>query len=68
MKLPHPTQHYSEFDIEIDVVGGFDNASYCASRRLEDGRIVLGDGRSPSEAISLCKFKTIGVLKDPLSH
>lgn len=68
MKLPHTTQPSSEFDCEIDVVRGFNNSSYCASRCLEDGRVVLGDGSSPSEAITLCKHASIRVLKRPLSY
>jgi predicted kinase len=63
MKPPHKTPDESNIYCDIDVVRGFDNTSYCAARCLKDGRVVLGDGRSPAEAVSLCKYESIKVLE-----
>lgn len=68
MKLQYTTQQYSGFDGDMDVVRSFDNSSYCAAQCLKDGRVVLGDGRSPDEAMTLCKYESIRVLQRPSNH
>ena len=50
------------FDGEMDVVRSGDSRTYCASQRLKNGRLVLGDGASHTEATSMCISEALKVL------
>ena len=50
------------FDGEMDVVRSGNSCTYCASQRLTDGRVVLGDGASHTDAISMCISEALKVL------
>ena len=55
------------FDGEMDVVRSGNSSTYCASQRLTDGRMVLGDGNSHSDAISMCISEALEVIGRPVA-